>query len=287
LAVFPPGSSHDGRGFNPADYPFAVGGPWGKGCVLFLADHSVFINNMMLQSDTGNVGFTVNCLDWLRSTGPERRDRVLFYDEGRVVTNFDVPVKFRPPGLPPVNDMITMMNQAIAGLERENVHNEFLKPYYESLRKWLAIGLTVLLAAYIYLRLIRSPRRLDTGGPLLAPTLARLAPLGAGMAQRHSAILAGGNLWEPARALARGFFETALGTHETTAGTSPPPFQSTESWLGRRFVDRLVQHLWRLAYGAVPERIAPATFAHLAAQVDELNAALADGSLRFLKPSTS
>src|SRR5262249_45129781 len=138
---------------------------------------------------------------------------------------------------------------------------------------------------YIFFRLVRSPYRLDRAGPLLAPTLARLAPAGAGMAQRHTAILAGGNLWEPARALARGFFESALGTHGPPAEAAPPPLHSRATWLARRFLERLVQHLWRLAYGTTPERIAPAAFAHLAAQVDELKAALADGSLRFLATS--
>jgi hypothetical protein len=49
----------------------------------------------------------------------------------------------------------------------------------------------------------------------------------------------------------------------------------------RRLVEKLVRHLWRVAYGGNSERIAPAAFAHLAVQLDELKAALADGSLRF------
>jgi hypothetical protein len=153
----------------------------------------------------------------------------------------------------------------------------------------LAILITSLLAAYLLFRLIRSRYRLDLATPLLAPTLARMAPAGAGLAQRHKALLAQGNLWDPARALARDFFETALGpeNRRVEPGGSLPPFQSSDSWLARRFLERLLQHLWRLAYGTTPERIAPAAFAHLAAQLDELKAALADGSLRFEATSTS
>src|SRR5262249_230316 len=46
--------------------PFAVGGTVGNGRLLVLADHSLFINDMMLQHDTDNIDFTYNCLDWLR-----------------------------------------------------------------------------------------------------------------------------------------------------------------------------------------------------------------------------
>jgi hypothetical protein len=287
LAVFPRGSSRFNRVLNPDTHVFAVGGTWGEanGRVLLLADHSVFINNMMLQPDTGNAGFACNCLDWLR--GEEKRDRVLFYYDGNVIKDFNVPVVFPPLAMPP--NPIDLVNQAIVGLERENMHNKLLENYvgYERLLKWTVIGLTILLAIYLLLRLVRSRYQLDAAAPLLAPTLARLAPVRPGLAQRHRSLLAEGNLWEPARALARDFFETALGPLETPTGSQPPPFQSSDSWLTRRFLDRLVRHLWRLAYGATSERIAPATFAHLAAQVDELKAALADGSLRFQTTGTT
>jgi hypothetical protein len=283
LARFPERSWHNGI-FRP-HHAFAAGGAWGTGRVLFLADHSVFINNMMLQPDTGNASFACDCLDWLR--GEEGRDRVLFYDEGKVVTNFNVLVVFPPLAMPP--DPVALVNEAIIGLERENMHNKFLEQYvgYDRLLKWTTIGMTTLLAVYLLLRLVRSGHHLDTAAPLLAPTLARLAPVHPGIVQRHGSLLAKGNLWEPARALARDFFETALGNAEPPTGPEPPPFQSSDSWLARRFLERLVRHLWRLAYGATPERIAPAAFAHLAAQVDELKAALADGSLRFQRTGTT
>lgn len=280
LAAFPEGSWH--RGIVQPERLFAAGGRWGEGCVLFLADHSVFINNMMLQEDLGNVGFTFNCLDWLRDGAP-RRDRVLLFDEGEIITVFDVPVTIPSPVLPP--DPVALFNDVIAGLEDENKHNELLDHYigYDRIKKFTPIGLTSLLAVYLLFRLHRSRYRLDAAAPLLAPTLARLAPVSAGVAQRNKVLLAEGNLWEPARALARDFFATALGSPEPPA--TLPPFESSESWLARRFLEKLVRHLWQLAYGTNPKRIAPSAFAHLAAQLDELKAALADGSLRFQTPA--
>ena len=49
---------------------FAVGGTVGKGRVLVLADHSIFINRMILPRETGNLEFAANCLHWLRGGRP-------------------------------------------------------------------------------------------------------------------------------------------------------------------------------------------------------------------------
>src|SRR5262249_20939689 len=94
---------------------FAAGGDWGKGRVLVLADHSVFINEMMLQTDNDNISFTCNCMEWLRDG---RRDRVLFIEEGTITANFNVPV-IEPP-LPPPGPWI---NQLVQGMEDENLFN--------------------------------------------------------------------------------------------------------------------------------------------------------------------
>jgi hypothetical protein len=263
--------------------PFAAGRKWGKGRIVVLADHSIFINNMMLQHDTGNVEFTYNCLLWLRSGGNDPRDHVLFYDNGQIITNFNVPVRIPPLRLPEIEDPVALADEFITGLEDEDMHNRMLLTAisHDRLLKYVAIALTVVLALVGLTRLVRSRHRTDVAAPLLAPTLAKLAPVGAGLAPRHRALLAEGNLWEPTRALARDFFETALQTHEPPKGPDPPPFQASEGWLSRRALHKQIASLWRLAYAAWPRRVPPAEFARLAAQVDELKAALADGTLRF------
>jgi hypothetical protein len=257
---------------------FAAGRGWREGRVLFLADHSVFINNMMLRKDTGNFEFTLNCLDWLSAGGKERRDRVLLYEDGYLVTDFNVPVTIPPIRLPP--DLVALVDEVIADVEARDLHGEMLDEFvgHDRIVRWAVIALTVLLATYLLVRLVRSRYR-ALAAPLLASTLSRFAPARAGLAQRQAALLGEGNLWEPARFLARDFFETALDTPEPPAAL--PPFQAAIGGPARRMVERLINHLWRLAYGTKPERITPSSFAHLAAQLDELKAALADGSLRF------
>jgi hypothetical protein len=210
---------------------------------------------------------------------------VLFCDDGIIQTSFNVPLKIPPPRFP--DDPVKLANDVLVGLENENMHNRLLLDLFpfERIVAFLLIVLTMMLGVYLIRRLWRSRVHLDAGAPLLAPTLARYSPSSAGLSQRHKALLADGNLWEPASALARDFFETALGTHEPPAQI--PPYQASDNWLTKRFLDKLLQHLWRLAYGKSPERIVPASFAHLAAQLDELKAALADGSLRFQTLATS
>jgi hypothetical protein len=263
---------------------FAAGRGWGEGRVLFLADHSVFINNMMLREDTGNFSFTLNCLDWLSAGGRERRDRVLLYEDGSPVTNFNVPVTIPPVRLPA--DLVALVNEVIADVEAKDLHGAMLDEFvgYDRILRWTVIALTVLLAVYLFVRLVRSRYRAQAA-PLLATTLSRFAPARAGLVQRQAALLGEGNLWEPARFLARDFFETALDTPEPPAAL--PPFHAAISWPARRMVERLINHLWQLAYGTNPERITTSSFAHLAAQLDELKAALADGSLRFEVTATS
>jgi hypothetical protein len=283
LAVFEGESWHNELGRR--NRPFAAGGRWGDGRMLFMADHSIFINNMMLQADLDNVGFTFNCMDWLSDGPTGRRDRVLFYEDNEIQKTFDVPVQMPPIRLP--DDLTKLANDVLAGLENENKHNELLMQFIpeHQIPTFLTILLTSLLGFYLIRRLWQSRFRLYRGAPLLATTLARYAPTGATLSERHKALLADGNLWEPAREMARDFFETALGTHEPPKEL--PRFEASENWLTRRFLDKLLTHLWRLAYSNSPERIVPASFAHLAAQLDELKAALSDGSLRFQTPATS
>jgi len=83
----------------PAPSLFAVGGKKDKGRVLVLADHSIFINEMMLPPDNGNVEFTYNCLEWLRGEANNPRTRVLFVEEGKINARFKVPLKEIPDEL--------------------------------------------------------------------------------------------------------------------------------------------------------------------------------------------
>jgi hypothetical protein len=292
LAVFPRGaapapSTNSFSRFIPpfgrrAPLPFAAGGRRGKGRILVLADHSVFINNMLFPLDTGNEEFTQRCLDWL-SDGPEHPDHVLFSDQnGLIIEDFRVATFDLPPTSLEDTDLVAVADRMVAALEDDNAFNWFLLEHVSiwQILKVLSIALTVALLAYGVYRLMRARYRTDPAAPLLAATLVQLAPVPAGLAPRHRELLAEGNLWEPARALAREFFEAAL-RGKLPDTDAPPPFDLDEGWLARRAVQKEVQRLWRLARAATPERVTPAEFAHLAGQVDRLKAGLEDGTLHF------
>jgi hypothetical protein len=98
------------------------------------------------------------------------------------------------------------------------------------------------------------------------------------MEQRHRALLGRGNLWEPARSLTRQWFEEA-GAAPRGETASGPPLRAAGTWWRRRRLDRKVRRLWRVAYGARPVPVSPQEFARLLTNLEEVKAALADGTL--------
>src|SRR5262249_56049092 len=105
VAEFPKGCRYDtpeGQAYLPPrqrPLPFAVRREFDSGGrLLLLADHSVFINEMMLKSDNGNVDFTYNAIEWLKGDNKER-NRVLFVSDGNIETKLDIPIREEPVSL--------------------------------------------------------------------------------------------------------------------------------------------------------------------------------------------
>ncbi|HJT77255.1 MAG TPA: DUF4350 domain-containing protein, partial [Gemmataceae bacterium] len=250
LAGLPPGCAAEGaadrleRGLWLGRW-FAVGGTVGPGRLLVLADHSIFINAMMLQPDTDNIDFTYNCLEWL-THGEEARTRVLFVEEGEVNSAFDIPLKQVEVPLPPEEALVPMANQVLTEVEKENVFNKLVLDVvpFKALVAVVVLGLTTLLAVYGLYRLIRSRHRVDLWAPLLERVLAKQKPAGSLLEQRHQAMLGQGNLWEPARALARAAFAEA-GIDADADGE--PVAHVAGSWWQRWALGRRALHLWRIA----------------------------------------
>jgi hypothetical protein len=247
----------------------AVGSNWGKGRFLVLADHSVFINDMMIQSDNTNLEFAYNCINWLTEDG--RRNKVLFYEDGLVRTNFNLPLK--EPPFPSDGELLALANRMLRGVGEERILDRLLPGWL------LPVLLTVALLGYGFVRLTGTRHRIDASAPLFAGALARVNPEETLAEQRHQALLSGGNFWEQARALARQFFESATGQVEPE---SPPVVQVTGAWRDRRSLRWLVARLWQLAYGDKPMLVSREEFPQLLAQLDDVKAALASGKLRFL-----
>src|SRR4029079_11442952 len=99
--------------------------PLWRGGVFVLADHSIFINDMMSQEDNDNPYFAHNVVRWLTEDG--KRKELLFYEDGEIVRPFDVPLAYPPaPPMPPLEALVPLFNAAVADLERQNAFNQVL-----------------------------------------------------------------------------------------------------------------------------------------------------------------
>jgi hypothetical protein len=275
-------------------YPplFAVGGDLGEGRVLVLADHSVFINQMMLPvpPDNGNLAFAFNCLSWLRGERLERR-RVLFVEDGAVQTKFDVPLKSgrltRDEMLRALwgrrNEIAGWANDALDSWQQSKGVDEALGEDLEArgvsppaVAKYALLGLTALLVVYGLYRLgTRLRHRPEKGLPALGAEPGGMPPV---IEQRHLTLLRSGNVWEAARELTRQWF-AARGAPPSGAA---PRVESAGGWWRRRRVRALVGWLWRLAHAEVPGRVPPGRLRGLLRRLEELDAALARGSVRLV-----
>lgn len=273
-------------------FPFAAGKTWRgnrNGArdprLLLLADHSVFINDMMLQKDNDNFVFAYNCVEWLAQPGP--RGRVLLVEEGTMVANFDVPLKdtdLPDIPLPPLE----VVNKLLANLEDENVFNKLLisglgagdahpleKARRVMMQGWV-ISLTIALLVFGFYWLSRSRFHQDKEASVLTMALPRSGVI----EQRHQAMLQDGNLWEAAREEARQCF-VALGHGEAADAFSPPSVTVTGNWWRRWVLSNQIRWLWRLAHGKTPRTISPRDFNKVTRQSSEVQSALADGTLRW------
>ncbi len=286
---------------------FAVGGSLGQGRVLVLADHSIFINRMILPRDTGNLEFAANCLHWLRggaSTPVEmlhavkspqalprltgQRNKVLFVEDGQVHDSFAVPMKTVPIKPPPASEpaIVAAVDRTLANMEDRHFFDEGLLNKLgdhgwttRNLGRsavWLFSLTLLLFLGYRYVW--RGRHQLDTAVPLLEQAVAEHEPTASLLAQRRRALLRAGNVWETAHQLARQCFESA---GVALTGPSRPRLAVQGNWWQRWRVRRRVARLWQLAHGETPVRISPAALKRWVRELDELKTALAKGTIRL------
>lgn len=273
-------------GENPKHVLAAGGQREGDGRVLVIADHSIFINDMMLRDDLDNIQFAANCLAWLN--GGTLRSRVLLVEEGAIQTNLQE--EFLPP-LPPPEALIPLLNEGLHGLQRENLFNRILDPFWERILLGVAALLTFFLVAYGWSRLGRSRYREASGSPPLEKLLTRQATSAAVVELRHQAMLKEGNLWEAARALARQCFD---GAFRDTAAVElsqlaaewgePPRVLVSGGWWRRWRLGKQARRLWQLAYDPLPVAVSAREFTQLVHEARAVRTALADGTVRIEPP---
>ena len=279
--------------------PFGVGADVGDegGRVLLLADHSIFINEMLMQQDNGNVEFSYNCLKWMVEGPNGPRTQVLFVEDGKINSKFDVALKDVPDDLADrlmdfllkhlgeaARKATPAMERDLQAFDERNGFNRLLLrwcrehgvPPYEVLQVLLVVAAMLVVLYGCWKIGWKARYRSDLQGPLLATALHRVAPAGTVAEQRGQALIGGANLWEPARDLAR----QCLAETGARAGAAPPPIAVRGGWLRRWTMTGRLRRLWRLAYGP-PVRVRRGEWRRLLREVQELKGAFADGTLQW------
>jgi hypothetical protein len=258
---------------------FAVGGKVGQGRVLVMADHSLFINEMMRPTDTANVEFTYNCIDWLSEN--KKRTHVLFVEDGRIQSKFDVPMKSVRIPMEELIDLLyakrneILVERGVVQLEQDDFFNRTLVEALDDhgltrdvLLRYFALLGTAALLVYALVRLgIRQRFRHDTSTPLLAADLGRKLPARPLVEQRTEELIQHGNLWDPASVLVRHWF-ARMGIE--APAPAAPAFAASGGWWRRRRVLKRLARLWLLANGREPKRISPPEVWRLQRDLDAL-----------------
>jgi hypothetical protein len=288
LAEFPRRCVYGRLGFLGEDKkppPFAVSSEYGKGKMLFLADHSVFINAMMLPADLGNIDFAYNAIEWLKA-GESTRDRCLFIEEGHIRTLFNIPI--REVGLRPYHAQMVMThnaNKRIEEIENGRGFSAMLIDRIGANHYYLALllGGTLALLGFGGYRLMLSRQRAHPQVPLLDQAL---APPMAMLEQRQQALLLDNNLAEYARTLARQTLTPLLPAGVKPTATPPPLLLGRAGWWQRQRLRRTFAWLWRLAFAARPGRVSKRQFRRVLALVQHVQEAASAGRLQISEPTS-
>jgi hypothetical protein len=267
---------------------FAAAGGIGQGRALVLSDHSVFINEMMIQQDNNNFDFAVQCVSWLmkRDDGSERT-HVLFLDEGEAFTNFDIPLDLMDVPTPPLD----IVNRFLVKLEQENFFNRLIlgnNPgrVMGNILRVLTIVITTALAGFGCYRFLHARHRMETTEPLFVTKLAQQSPEVDVITQRHLTMIKTDNFWEAAHHLSRDWFETVTpGLMAKVAESEGPKsrlisFTVDAGWWRRLSWQKKVKDVWRFAVGS-PRKLTAAEFARFVTQLDEVKTAQSRGLLQF------
>lgn len=275
------------------DVLFAVGGPVGQGRVLLLADHSVFINEMMAQTDNANIEFAAACVDYLQRED-KSHTKVLFVEEGSINPNFDIPLQNLPPlPMPTLDEIVGVLNGYLASFNPRLAAAQEDDKFNRGLGNFLlgrntgpgklfavcAVILSVSLLLYACGRYgIARTQRWDRTWSLLPQAVEKHRPKGTVLEQRQEHLATQGNLWEAARLEARGCFAAVP---QPVDWRKPPKIHVAGNRWRRFWTRRRVCRVWRLAFHPRAHIITVHQWPHVRKEIDRLRRELAAGAVHL------
>jgi hypothetical protein len=285
---------------GPVHFAQAKWYPETHGKILVMADHSIFINEMLLppQNDNDNLAFTLNTLDWLVA-GPEgKRTKVLFIDQTGVIESDFSLLQQLPTPIPNIEDFPDLMqflwdhrdkaSEFVAAMEdsglfqelEQNLDDLFLEHIglWQIIRTLLVFGMIAIFAISCR-RVLVSRFRFVKTAPRLSVALDRLRPRGSFLDQRLRGSLRGGQCYEAARIRARQMFADVDWTPALEGGPTPK-LEINAGWWQRRGLERDLRELWKVAFGTEPVPVAAKQWDKWLTRLKEIHKLIHDGVIR-------
>ncbi|HTK78322.1 MAG TPA: hypothetical protein VL371_23880, partial [Gemmataceae bacterium] len=275
---------------------FAAVGEFKRGGrAAVLADHSVFINSMMWQTDNDNIRFAYNITRWLADDG--KRTNVLLCYDGDIQRSFDVDLTYARPPFPPIEALVPLANQMIGEMEQENLFNRMLVDAAggpDRILRGILLLFTLGMIARAGYRFLNSKFRSELRPAKVAPAAAPVPDV----ERRHQAILTRGNFVESAHELAHQTF-VALGAKSekdeltgwwwdraasgkvSLLRVGPYRVFVLGSWWQREVRLRRVSRLWRTATGRV-RYVSARRLRRIVQSLHDLHDAVADGKIHLV-----
>ncbi len=277
-----PASSHPDK-WQPLNQarPFAVAGRWEQAKVMMLADHSLFINAMLLEPTIQNFEFTQTVLDWFNRSESDPIQYCLFVDNDKIRTDFNIRLESIPPI--PLNILLNAAaqqgNQVIAALQQEDRLRQWTlrrTPLWKWLRNFVVV-LGVLALVIGIRRLIRSRERFDW---ILPRQTAAEVPVRPVHNTRVQAFMDQEHLTEAARRQVQQWFRE----HGADLAADRPPTWTIEgTWWARRRLRKQLEHYWQFACACdhPPLEVSSRDWERMRTTLQALDRAALQGHWRF------
>jgi hypothetical protein len=275
------------------------------GKFLIMADHSVFINSMMLPrgAPNDNLAFASNCLNWLMAG--DSRSYVVFIEDGKIWRRDDYQnlIITSLPGQNPEDiaqfmweyrDLLwknsDLAEQILGNIEQDGILEEVEKSDLfgsildNNLERWMIAKLVLILGAiglfgYAAIAFMGSRYKFPKRVARLSLLLDRSRPRAGLLEMRLRTGLGRGRYYELARQKAREMFADLK---LTPAEEGPlPRVEIDAAWLKRGRIRRSLRQVWTVAFGREPVAVTGRQWNLFLKKLNETEQMIRDGVIRF------